>query len=64
MRPCPLGSRMTSYTHNPLVGMTSRTDPSGRTVFYDEYDALNRLVRPRDERGRMPSQQQYHYAGQ
>ena len=58
----PVGTQMTTYTHDPLVGETSQTDPSGRTTTY-EYDALGRLVRTRDEQGRVLSQQQYHYAG-
>ncbi len=56
-------ARVTGFTHRPLIGLTSQTDPSGRTVTY-EYDALGRLVRTRAEQGRILSQQQYHYAGQ
>ena len=56
-------ARTTGYTHAPLIGLTSQTDPAGRTTTY-EYDGLNRLVRVRDEQGRILSQQQYHYAGQ
>lgn len=63
VRLCPVGGRLTSYTHDPLVGMTSQTGPDGRTQTY-EYDALGRLVRTRDEQGRILGQQQYHYAGQ
>lgn len=59
----PVGAQLTSYTHEPLVGETSQTDPTGRTTYY-EYDDLGRLVRTRDEQGRILSQQQYHYAGQ
>ena len=54
-------ARIISFTHDPLVGMTSQTDSSGRTITY-EYDALGRLLRTRDEQGRLLSQQQYHYA--
>jgi len=55
-------AQVTSFTYQPLVGLTSQTDPSGRTTTY-EYDGLGRLLRTRDERGRILSQQQYHYAG-
>ncbi|MEJ7659576.1 MAG: hypothetical protein WKG07_08090 [Hymenobacter sp.] len=55
-------AQVLTYTYDPLVGMTSQTDPTGRTVTY-EYDALGRLIRTRDEQGRILSQQQYHYAG-
>ena len=53
---------MTSYTHAPLIGISSQTGPDGRTIFY-EYDGLGRLLRTRDEQNRILSQQQYHYAG-
>jgi YD repeat-containing protein len=55
-------ARLTGITHRPLFGLTSQTGPDGRTVFYD-YDGLGRLVRTRDEQGRILSQLQYHYAG-
>jgi YD repeat-containing protein len=58
----PVGAQLTTYTHDPSVGTTSQTGPDGRTVFY-EYDGLGRLLRARDEQGRILSQQQYHYAG-
>ena len=61
LRLCPVGAQMSTYTYDPLAGMTSHTDSSGRTLTY-EYDALGRLVRTRDEQGRILSQQQYHYA--
>ena len=57
----PVGAQLTSYTYDPLRGLTSQTDAAGRTVYY-EYDALGRLVRTRDEQGRLLSQQAYHYA--
>ena len=56
-------ARVTGYTHAPLLGLSSQTGPDGRTLTY-EYDALGRLLRTRDEQGRILSQQQYHYAGQ
>jgi YD repeat-containing protein len=62
LRLSPVEAQMTTMTYDPLVGMTSQTDAAGRTTFY-EYDGLNRLVRTRDDQGRVLSQQQYHYAG-
>ena len=62
LRLCPKDGQMITYTHEPMVGVTSQTGADGRTIFF-EYDALGRLVRTRDEQGRMLSQQQYHYAG-
>ena len=62
VRLCPADAQMTSYTHEPLAGLASQTDPAGRILTY-EYDGLGRLVRTRDEQGRILSQQQYHYAG-
>lgn len=58
----PVGSQLIRLTYDGLRGMTSQTDPAGRTTFY-EYDGLGRLVRTRDEQGRILSQQQYHYVG-
>jgi YD repeat-containing protein len=57
----PVGALMNSYTYEALVGLTSRTEPSGRTTTY-EYDALGRLLRTRDEQGHVLTQQHYHYA--
>jgi YD repeat-containing protein len=59
----PVGAQLTTYTYDALRGVTSQTGPDGRTQTY-EYDGLGRLVRTRDERGRILGQQQYHYAGQ
>lgn len=53
---------LSTYVHQPLVGITSQTDLTGRVTNF-EYDGLGRLVRTRDEQGRILSQQQYHYAG-
>jgi len=53
-------AQVTSFTHKPLIGLNSQTDPSGRTTTY-EYDALGRLLRIRDQQGRILSQQQYRY---
>ena len=57
----PVGAQMSTYTYSPLVGMTSQTDPTGRTTTY-EYDGIGRLLRTRDEQGRIRMQNEYHYA--
>ncbi|WP_400190158.1 RHS repeat domain-containing protein [Hymenobacter sp. B81] len=57
----PRGTQMKSLTYDPLGGVTSLTDAAGRTLTY-EYDALGRLLRSRDEQGRILTEQEYHYA--
>ncbi len=51
---------VTTYTYNPLVGITSTTDPRGITTFY-EYDGLQRLLRIRDMNGNIIKQFEYQY---
>jgi len=62
VRIVPQDALLTTYTYTPLIGVTSQTDPTDRMTSY-KYDEFNRLVRTRDEQGRILSQQQYHYAG-
>ena len=57
------GALVTTYTHKPLVGVISMTDPSGYTMSY-EYDDFNRLIRIKDADGHIVSENQYHYKGQ
>ncbi|MDR1154279.1 MAG: hypothetical protein LBL04_06170 [Bacteroidales bacterium] len=42
------GAMVTVYGYSPLVGVTSVTDPSGRTVYYDR-DSYGRLSQIRDD---------------
>jgi len=54
---------VTLYTYNPLVGMTSQTDPNGVTTYY-EYDSFGRLKCAKNDDGDILQWYDYHYAGQ
>lgn len=59
----PVDAQMTTYTYEPLVGMTSMTDASGRTTYY-EYDSFQRLRYVRDQNKNILKANCYNYAGQ
>ncbi|GGA92009.1 hypothetical protein GCM10011511_14260 [Puia dinghuensis] len=48
LRLYPSTAQMTTYTYDPLIGMTSQTDAGNRVTYY-EYDGLARLKRVRDQ---------------
>lgn len=54
---------VTTYTYDPLIGVTSMTDPKGYTIYY-EYDSFNRLKQVKDKDGKIVSANNYHYKGQ
>lgn len=54
---------ISTYTYSPLKGMTSETDPQGKTTYY-EYDAFNRLTIVRDHNNNIIKRICYNYAGQ
>lgn len=54
---------ITTYTYAPLVGVTSQTDPAGRTSFY-EYDASGKLMQVKDQNGNIIKKYCYNYANQ
>jgi YD repeat-containing protein len=54
------GAMVTTYTYLPLIGITSETDPGGKTKYY-EYDGFNRLLRIRDKDGNILKQYDYKY---
>ena len=58
--PNMLNAQVTSFTYDPLIGVTSTTDPRGQTVYY-LYDAFNRLESVKDSEGNMVSKNEYHY---
>jgi YD repeat-containing protein len=51
----PAGAQMMSYTYTPLAGMTSQVDADSKITYY-EYDKLGRLVRVKDQDGRILKQ--------
>lgn len=53
-------AQVTTYTYNPLVGITSITDPRGETLYYT-YDAFHRLEKIKDAQGNILSKNLYHY---
>ena len=54
-------AQITVYTHDPLVGITSETDPNGRTMVY-HYDDLNRLQWIESDEGHVVQKFGYQYA--
>lgn len=51
---------ITTYTFKPLVGMTSETDQSGSTTYY-EYDNLGRLQYIKNIEGTIVKEYKYHF---
>lgn len=51
---------ITTYTYDPLIGVTSITPPNGQTAYY-EYDGFGRLKSVKDESGNKIQDIQYHY---
>ena len=61
--PSTVKAQVTYYTYDPLIGVTSMTDPRGYTMYY-EYDAFNRLQVVKDTEGNILSKNEYHYKDQ
>ena len=51
---------VTTYTYDPLIGVTSITDPRGETIYY-HYDDFNRLEYVLDQDGKVLSKNEYNY---
>jgi YD repeat-containing protein len=51
---------ITTYTHKPLIGVTTITDPKGDTITYT-YDSFGRLQYVTDKNGNKLSENQYNY---
>ncbi len=59
-KPYLSGYQITTYTHDPLIGITSTTPPSGVTQYYI-YDKAGRLQLIRDKNGSIVQEYQYRY---
>jgi YD repeat-containing protein len=55
-----INSRVKSYIHKPLVGLTSITDANGIST-QTEYDVYNRLKLVKDNNGNILKRYRYHY---
>jgi hypothetical protein len=53
---------VTTFTYKPLIGVTSETDATGRTIFY-EFDNYNRLKLVRDRNGNIIKTHKYQLQG-
>ncbi|MFT5436221.1 MAG: YD repeat-containing protein [Ulvibacter sp.] len=53
-------AQVTTFTYDPLIGVTSITDPRGETVYY-HYDDFNRLEFVKDAQGDILSKNAYNY---
>ncbi|QTE21027.1 RHS repeat domain-containing protein [Polaribacter cellanae] len=53
-------AQVTTYTYDPLIGVTSITDPRGYTMYY-EYDTFNRLKQVKDAAGKILTENEYNY---
>lgn len=54
-------SQVATYTHKPLMGVISSTDPAGLTTTY-EYDTFGRLAKIKDPDGHVIESYEYNYA--
>lgn len=59
----PASAQMTTYTYDPLIGMTSQCDVNNRITYY-QYDALTRLKRIRDQDYNILKSYDYQYQAQ
>lgn len=54
---------VSTFTYEPMVGVTEMTDPKGYTMTY-LYDDLNRLKEVRDHNNKLVAENMYHYKNQ
>jgi hypothetical protein len=60
LRLYPSNAQMTTYTYNPLVGMTSECDADNKITYYF-YDGLGRMKWVKDQDGNIIKTLEYHY---
>jgi hypothetical protein len=60
LRVYPAAAQMTTYTYQPLFGITSMMDPNGQITYY-EYDGLFRLKVIKDQYGNILKAYDYRY---
>lgn len=53
-------AQVTTFTYDPLVGVTSITDPRGQVMYY-EYDEFNRLKFVKNTEGEILKEHSYNY---
>jgi len=58
--PALAAAMITTYTHKPMVGLTSMTDPKGDRINY-EYDSFGRSKTVKDKNGNIIVENQYNY---
>jgi YD repeat-containing protein len=56
----PTNALMTTYTYDPLLGMTTTTDPANITTYYT-YDSFGRLMSIKDDKQKILKNYQYQY---
>ena len=56
----PMDAEMTTYTYEPLVGITSASDANNKPAIY-QYDDFGRLILTRDYLGNILKKYDYHY---
>lgn len=56
----PSDAQMTTYTHEPLIGVTSISDANNRPEYYI-YDSFGRLEMVKDFEGNIIKKNDYHY---
>lgn len=58
----PSAAQLTTYTYDPLIGITSSTDAKNQVSYY-EYDSFQRLKHIKDKDGNIIKRMDYHFKG-